>query len=114
MKKFYRVVGDDPFILAPADYGLVDGYAFGDRLLEGVMFKIKAKDGVLTAEVMPRSAAYFEHLNKEKWLAEAVRYAERNDLFEDREGNEVLLYDHSKPWNEQNFHTEVEPQFRDE
>jgi len=60
----------------------VDGYSFGDRLLEGVMFDITIEsDGSLSAKVDKSAESYFEDLNKEKWLKEAIKYAERNDCF---------------------------------
>lgn len=31
----------------PVDEALLDGYGFGDRLLEGVMFRIQIKDGAI-------------------------------------------------------------------
>jgi len=57
-------------------YALIDGYAFGDRLLEDVEFEIrKDKDGNLTASVEPSAANYFSQLNEKKWLKEAVKRA---------------------------------------
>ena len=65
----------------------VDGYDFGDRLLEGIMFNITIEsDGSLTAEVEKSAEGYFEDLNKEKWLKEALRDAESTDIFHDANG----------------------------
>ena len=43
----------------------IDGYSFGDRLLEGVMFTIN-KEG--KARIQEEDAGYFKGLNKEHWL----------------------------------------------
>ena len=64
----------------------VDGYSFGDRLLEGVIFDITIEsDGSLSAKVEKSAEYYFEDLNKEKWLKAAIKCAERNDCFVDDE-----------------------------
>jgi len=57
---------------------LIDGYSFGDRLLEGVMFEIKFNnnDEVISVEVQESAKGYFENLNQEKWLNAAKKYAE--------------------------------------
>lgn len=80
----------------------VDGYSFGDRLLEGVMFDITIEsDGSLSAKVEKNAESYFEDLNKDKWLKEAIKYAERNDCFgEDDEW--VLVEDTSNNNTTQN------------
>ena len=54
---------------------LVDGYAFGDRLLEGVMFKITLKGRKVTAENLPEDEGYMAGLNKKLWLKAAVEFA---------------------------------------
>lgn len=57
---------------------LIDGYSFGDRLLEGVHFEIEFdKSGkVINVSVEKSAKPYFENLNKEKWLKEAKKEAE--------------------------------------
>jgi len=83
------------------DAVIVDGYGFGDRLLEGVMFKVFYRDGKLTAEVMPDSANYFNDLNTKKWLAACVQYVQ--DMEDDVEGQcpccdeDIYLRPDSKP-----------------
>jgi hypothetical protein len=58
------------------DYVLIDGYDFGDTLLEGVMFQIRvASNGKLSASIDPDHTDYFKTLNQRKWLTEAKRYA---------------------------------------
>ncbi len=53
------------------DYVLINGYDFGDRLLEGVMFR-GFPDGHV--EIDPEGAEYFKDLNQKKWLKEAKRH----------------------------------------
>lgn len=61
----------------------LDGYAFGDRLLEGVWFGFRATpDGKdIEAFLPPASAKYMERLNSEFWLGRAVEYAFMTDCF---------------------------------
>jgi hypothetical protein len=60
----------------------IDGYSFGDRLLEGVMFIITIQeDGTLKAETEPSAKSYMEDLNEKKWLKEALKEAESTDIF---------------------------------
>lgn len=71
----------------------IDGYSFGDRLLEGVMFIISiTKDGELKAKVQDSDKDYFSDLNEERWLASAVSHAEENDIFYkvNQKGSSVL------------------------
>lgn len=62
------------------DYVLVDGYDFGDRLLEGVMFEIRIVKGKYKAQVKKDCASYFDDLNTKKWLSECEFYAEELDV----------------------------------
>jgi len=61
-----------------------DGYAFGDRILEGVMFKaeIDAK-GIMYVSFVDDSKTdpYLCQLNENHWLENAAEYAEHNDEF---------------------------------
>lgn len=68
---------------------LVDGYSFGDRLLEGVMFEVEFDNNgdITSVKVEDESADYFEQLNTEYWLGAAERYAE--GILE--EGDEVEI-----------------------
>lgn len=69
-----------PFVCekcGPIDYAEMDGYAFGDRLLEGVMFRVRRfEDNDLEVTIDPDSKDYFESLNMRKWLGLAVQNAE--------------------------------------
>lgn len=65
----------------------VDGYHFGDRLMEGVYFVITINDdGTLSATVDPRHAGYFEQFNAELWYNKAIDHALGNDIFVPAEG----------------------------
>lgn len=62
---------------------LFDGYFFGDRLLEGVMFKAKIENGDMTISMNDSNDdAYMNSLNKEQWLKTAKQFALKNDIFE--------------------------------
>ena len=66
----------------PVDVATVDGYNFGDRLLEGVMFHFRINvDKIVCIGVDPSSKKYFEDLNQQKWLDAAHAYAQDNDIF---------------------------------
>ena len=60
----------------------VDGYHFGDRLLEGVYFNVTAEGDpdvkltVTNVEVRPDAANYFDNLNTTKWLKKASDFAQ--------------------------------------
>lgn len=62
------VFTDDANTQYPHAY--IEGYAFGDRLLEGVWFKVTIDDQQrFHVEVDPDSEPYFDGLNKKKkWL----------------------------------------------
>jgi len=116
--KFYKVrdqIVGEPDVLEPAECGWLDGYRFGDRLLEGVMFRIGFDaDGKLTASVGEDSKAYFARLNAKKWLKEAVKTAIVTDVFSTSataNDDAAVLYDHSKSHSEQIAHFEKEPVF---
>lgn len=65
------------------DYGLVDGYCVGDRLLEGVLFQCrKDDDDDWHVQIDPDSEDYFGLLDAERWLAEIREYCTRNDVWE--------------------------------
>jgi hypothetical protein len=60
---------------------LIDGYNFGDRLLEGVMFRVKYVRDKLTATIEPESVEYMKRLNKKKWIKECLDFIESADEF---------------------------------
>ena len=62
------------------DYVLVDGYAVGDRLLEGVLFKVEDKEGKPhTLGVVEEDEEYFDQFNKAKFIAEMDTLCENED-----------------------------------
>lgn len=73
----------------------IDGYAFGDRLLEGVPFKITVKsDGTLAASLVNPNGGYEKGLNRRKWEKDAKDYAKDCDMFfanADLSGEDLLL-----------------------
>jgi len=60
----------------------LDGYAVGDRLLEGVRFEITLDNGKVKATTHPDAKDYMANLNEKKWLKEAVRTADGYDNLE--------------------------------
>ena len=59
-----------------------DGYNFADRLLEGVMFQATVQeDGTLKVNVSPDGESYFSNFNQEKFLEQALKYANNEDEF---------------------------------
>jgi len=74
MKLTCPTCGEIPFVT-------VDGYWFGDRLLEGVLFKVEDKDGKPHAlGVTRQSRAYFEDLNEAKWLKACEDFCLNEDV----------------------------------
>lgn len=72
---------------------VVDGYSFGDRLLDGVLFEVEFKDDKVTnVKVEEASEDYFDDLNTVKWLKIAKDYAQR--VLDD--GDEVDIPDYLK------------------
>lgn len=61
----------------------VDGYPFGDRLLEGVYFIVTPTKDTVKASLDPEFNSYFESqgISKKKWEREATNYAK--DAIED-------------------------------
>ncbi len=64
------------------DFVLLDGYNVGDRLLEGVLFKIfQKKDGSYKVELYNKDdQAYCKNLNMRKWLKEIKEFASETDI----------------------------------
>jgi hypothetical protein len=62
------------------DHVLMDGYAFGDRLLEGVMFEVRVGKKGLDVKVADDCEEYFSGLNTKKWLKAAKEHAQENDI----------------------------------
>lgn len=70
------------------EYAYVDGYDFGDKLLEGILFRIVIENNKFTCnQVDLESFDYFETLNKKMWFKSAVTFAKQNDIFIAPNGN---------------------------
>ena len=73
----------------------LNGYHFGDRLLEGVMFKcFLDSEGYLIVSTADNSTDYVKGLNEKYWLAECLHTAETYDIFCDDEsgsGEEICF-----------------------
>ena len=75
-----------------------DGYGFGDRILEGVLFEVKvAGPNLVTSDVEPISRPYFNDLNRERWIKAANESLE--DVLDEAgiglncpaDGNDVII-----------------------
>lgn len=82
---------DPDNIIAPQKEAMFDGYNFGERVLEGVMF-IASIDvyGNLSVKVDPNSESYFNTLNTKMWLKKALEAAKAQDVFEGMNGEEDI------------------------
>lgn len=72
-----------------------DGYDIGERLLEGVMFKVSIIDNELKVSYSKEDESYMSQLNKKMWLESALEYAKENDIFNEKPtgtgGKELVL-----------------------
>ena len=60
---------------------LVDGYAFGDRLFDGVMFVVENVNGKpICSGVVEEDKVYFDGENKKKWINECEDYCQDLDV----------------------------------
>jgi len=75
------------------DFVLIDGYLFGDRLLEGVMFKISlSENGRTCIGVDSESEVYMKQLNWKYWKKQCEDFCTEYDLAECPYcGEEVLI-----------------------
>lgn len=69
----------------PLEYALIDGYAVGDRLLEGVLFEIRPvheSDTLFTVVPTPDAERYMKssHLKMKDWCEEIARYVVETDV----------------------------------
>ncbi len=66
----------------PITHVLFDGYGFGDRQFEGVMFKALIRNGKLVAESVDDwdTDPYLSDFNQKKILKRALDYAKENDI----------------------------------
>lgn len=80
------------------DIAYIDGYSVGDRMLEGVMFKITITDNnKFKAELADeRDKAYTDQLNMKYWIPKVEEFCEGNDIFCDNpsgNGDEMIVFD---------------------
>ncbi len=66
---------------ADLDYVLVDGYAFGDRMMEGVMFRVRLfEDRWICDGVRDEDKAYMSKFDWKYWKSRCEEYCQANDL----------------------------------
>jgi hypothetical protein len=116
---FYKVapMADDVDNLVPIKYAYMDGYVFGDRILEDVMFKYWIDDKGKLKSDFAKPNGYTKGLNKKKWLKESIGYVTAVEgvvefqLIEDVL-SEAVLWDHDRSWNDQPYtFFDEEPRF---
>jgi|SaaInlV_100m_DNA_2_1039680.scaffolds.fasta_scaffold26447_2 hypothetical protein len=67
------------------DEALLNGYGVGDRILEGVMFKVKkADDGTYSVESVSdwKTDPYLRGLNESHWMGAVKDEVEDMDIFQ--------------------------------
>lgn len=80
MKYFTCVADDQGPGCGQIDYVLFDGYLFGDRLLESVMFRAYPHMDTIRVTVDEDSKEFFENFNTKEWLKRALEFAKSNDI----------------------------------
>ena len=78
---------------------LVDGYAVGDRLLEGVMFRVSCqKDGSLKAAVMQEDVEYMDRLNAPRWCKEVADHITNDEYIAEcpKCGGQIIAEDNGE------------------
>lgn len=73
----YNTINDED-ILIPENEFLIDGYDIAERLLEGLLFKVTAKDGKVDKVELyqKQDEGYFEQFNKKMFLNAAAELAQ--------------------------------------
>jgi hypothetical protein len=66
------------------DYILIDGYGFGERILEGVKFRVFKKNGKFSVESVEnwKKDGYLKQLNEKHWMKEAKAFIQDLDIAE--------------------------------
>jgi hypothetical protein len=64
------------------EYALVDGYGFGDRVLEGVYFEVRVVKGKISVSTCEAHKDYMGGLNEKKWMKEAKSFVKETDVLE--------------------------------
>ena len=71
-------------------YILMNGYCFGERVMEDVMFRVEIKNDEIVVSVKDEwperegdpweKCSYLFTLNKDYWMQQALEYAQDNDI----------------------------------
>ncbi len=66
-----------------SNQAMLNGYSFGDRMLDGIMFIITITNGKLSAKVCDEDSEKFSYYvnSEKKWLKKAVKCAKWYDMF---------------------------------
>lgn len=85
MKKFMTDEGQ-------VEKAYLNGYFFGDRLLEDVYFECTiVDDEIRVLGVIDEDKQYFSQLNEAMWLAAAQACATDRDIFATKDGEDVWI-----------------------
>lgn len=115
MRQFLLCLNDNKYKKVNEAY--VDGYAVGDRLLEGVVFRITLEGNKFKASTPAEFVTYMEDLNEKKWLKEVEKFCENNDVYHAKLSDvgvgfptdDVVCYDDEKALDEQTFGCSKKP-----
>lgn len=94
-KHKWRFMTDD----GEVTYAYVDGYDFGDTLLEGVLFIVKIKVVTFKIDgVADDAVEYMKNMNMKKWSKAALDFCKDNDIFiaPDRKSDAWVLDENGK------------------
>lgn len=71
---------------------LFNGYPVGNGILEGVLFECEiVDDKVVVKGVQEEDKEYFNTLNTNYWLEKVTQCVQDQDLFQDKDGNDLYL-----------------------
>jgi hypothetical protein len=87
VKQFVRIDEDESETLIEKAY--IDGYAVGDRILEGVWFEVTIVKNKFVVKPTAESSHYFNGLNKKQWLKAIADHCETNDVFQSDPQNQM-------------------------
>jgi len=83
----------------------VDGYHFGERLLEGIKFMLEIQDNKLTCTgVAEQDQEYFSTLNEDKWIDACNEYCEDVDIIKCIDCNQDVEVDRDDDYDELDKH----------
>lgn len=118
MLKFYKIVDeteDEVCTLSPVDKAYLDGYDVGDRLLEGLKFILKVSESGedIDVSIGSEDEGFFQGLNEKYWLNKVKKSTLEWDLFESKEGEEIILWNNSKTYDKQCAYFSKSPIFKE-